>query len=103
MDAVLAMTGIDLGAEIRGTYSDAAGAAEVLTEENLTRIALANGIVEVPVLSAHRGDVLLYMQQAGATLLVVGMNGIDGIGPGEEGCKVCAEVGNCVKAYRIPF
>lgn len=101
MDAIQAMTGVDLGAEIRGTYSDQEGANAILTEENLLRIATAAGMEEKPILFAQRGDILLYMQQSGPTLLVLGMDGINGWGPGEDGAKQCAPARNCLKAWRV--
>ncbi len=54
---VEAQTGIDLGAKLRGTYSDAAGAARVLRQHGGLRGVGAWVGPEVPPLTARMGDI----------------------------------------------
>ena len=56
-DAVLAMTGHDLAADLRGTYSTARGAASVLRYLGGLPEAIGRGGREIPPLCAATGDV----------------------------------------------
>jgi hypothetical protein len=62
-DAVMALTGVDPGMAFRRTYSTEAEAMKLLGTEGLgefaASIARQCGMVEVPPLFAHRGDVVL--------------------------------------------
>jgi hypothetical protein len=94
-DAVLAMTGVDLGAGVRGTYQDTEGERVALQ-----KIAAEHALEEIPVRMARRGDVVLFERAEGPTLLVVGLDGVNAYGPGENGIK-SIPVKHCSKAWRI--
>jgi hypothetical protein len=57
-DAVLAMTGIDPAAEIRGRYRSGSGAARILRRRGFASVAdaFAATFAEIPVAMAGRGD-----------------------------------------------
>jgi hypothetical protein len=67
-DAVLAQTGNDPAAAVRGTYSDAAGAMRVLRAQGGLRGAAARAGVEIAPLLATTGDVGLVRGTARALL-----------------------------------
>lgn len=76
-DIVLAMTGVDAAAQLRGGYRSAAGAARVLKRfaggglmEAVERITRELGMPEIPPPLAQRGDVVL-LENAGRTILGV--------------------------------
>jgi hypothetical protein len=69
-DCVLAMTGVDLAQDFRGTYQTGKEALKVIKafagsslEALAVKIAEANGISEIPVSFASRGDVVLIKQE----------------------------------------
>jgi hypothetical protein len=73
--AVLDMTGVDLAAEVRGTYHDAEGAAAALAAfagggmiEAVEKIAARHAIETIPWQFARRGDVVLVETVAGPAL-----------------------------------
>ena len=91
--AILAMTGVDPIAEIRGTYrtrkaafaairslsnaSTMEGVADYLTERY--------GLAETPVLCAHRGDPVLIGHGAKSSMGIVAMHSGEILSPGEKG------------------
>lgn len=100
MDAILAMTGTDLGAAIRGTYSDKSGAASVLTEEKLSAIAEANGIEQVPIKFARRGDAVMMIQDGAMSMGIVSLDGIRALFTGNDGLERFPVL-ECHRAWRI--
>lgn len=104
-DAVLATTGVDLAAGFRGQYSSELGAAKLLTRYRgvpgvAWKIAAEHGILEVPVLMAQRGDVVMIDSPLGPTLGIVGLHGHKAKFITPEGLKDYP-VGDCTKAWRI--
>ena len=69
-DCVLATSGIDHAADVRGTYSDAAGALRVLAQLGGIEAVGARAGAEIPPLAAAVGDVGL-IESAGRQLLAV--------------------------------
>jgi len=68
-DVVAALTGVDFGAELRGTYSTALEAARILKERGGVRgIASAALGAEIPPLMAQRGDIIMYRSANGEAL-----------------------------------
>lgn len=61
-DGVLALTGTDPAADIRGTYSDQDGAAKVIAGfgDSVEAIIEAKGFKRVEKAFSHRGDVVTY-------------------------------------------
>jgi hypothetical protein len=86
-NAILAMTGTDVAAGFRGSYSTAIGAARTIksiTGTGPTVEDAANYVTEkfgmpklAAVLLAQRGDVVLYDSNEGPILGLVGLNGRD--------------------------
>lgn len=83
-DAVLVQTGIDLAAEMRGTYADPMAAARVLAPMGGVR-GVAVGLLGEPLAPrmARVGDVCLAENMGRQLLMVCG--GLVAIGPGETG------------------
>ena len=67
-DAVLTITGVDLAADLRGTYSTKLGAAKVLSERG--GVAGVVTLPAIPVLMAGRGDVVMIETPDGPALAV---------------------------------
>ena len=83
-DAVLACTGMDPAADLRGTYADVRGAAEVIREHGgLITLAATRLGAEVQPAFAQPGDVGLAVQQGRSLLAVFG--GEAWHAPGEAG------------------
>ena len=121
-DAILAMTGVDLAAEIRGTYSTEAEANAALANSQEARsqgapladgysllaafaasAAKAHGMKEGPVLFGQRGDLCLYPHlELGDTLVIVGMEGHQVLGPGANGLA-SYDRAKCSRCWRVPF
>jgi hypothetical protein len=101
-NAVLAITGVDLAADFRGTYSTELGAARAIKkfcggglEQLAEKIAQQYGIDEAPVFCARRGDVVLTRGDQPA----LGIVALDG-----WTVKTTAEgytLENCKRAWRI--
>lgn len=83
-DAVIALTGDDVAADVRGTYSDALGAGRLI-EARGGLAAIATAALGAPVLPvfAAVGDVVLLLNE-GRELLVI-CNGTSAVGPGVAG------------------
>ena len=85
-DVVKAMSvdGIDLAEPYRGTYSDAAGAADVIDtatgggtlEDLMVQIAIDYTLPEVAPAFAWRGDIALFDSNTGPAMGVVGPDGL---------------------------
>lgn len=80
-DAVLAMTGVDIAADFRGTYSTALQAARVIKKfAGSDIIALAEKraqeakLSEIKPLTARRGDIALVRKVDGTALGIIGLN-----------------------------
>ena len=88
-DAVRAITGVNLGRRYRGN-----------AQEIFERTASKHGLEEVPILFARRGDVVLFENETGQTLGIVGMDGkhIVSVRPG--GLVFCS-VRQGLKAWRV--
>lgn len=65
--AVLAMTGVDPAADVRGTYSDKEGAARVLRESYGGTIekTMDRHLPRIPIGHARRGDLVLHENSIG--------------------------------------
>ena len=84
-DAVLALTGVDLAARFRGTYSTEAEAVKLLGSLSLGNAGLGEfaaavaaefGMAEVAPAFAHRGDVVLVDNETpGGALGIVDLSG----------------------------
>ncbi len=73
VEAIRAMTGIDLGERYRGTYSDEAGAVEILARDGGV-VGIATAMLGAPLptpLLAKRGDVVAVETRGGTALGVV--------------------------------
>jgi hypothetical protein len=107
-DAIQAMTGKDPAAELRGRYSTADGATEALLafagggiEAAAEKIAAQQGWSEIPIKFAGRGDLVLFDSQDGATLGIVGMDGIHAHSTGPKGAVRIPILGCCRRAWRV--
>jgi hypothetical protein len=96
----------DLGAEFRGKYSSAVGAAKVMVaycgggvEQLAEKIAAERGISEVAVMKAQRGDVVLVDTERGPALGLVALNG-SVLFARDEGLGVMT-LKQCRRAWRI--
>ena len=86
-DAIIEMTGIDLAAPYRGKYSTRAEALRAISEQLGTasiqavaeNAAATHHMPEVPVLHAHRGDMVLVARGRDFSLGLVALNGRDAI------------------------
>jgi|SRR5271165_798644 len=108
---IKAMTGIDVGRGICGTYSSpetAAAAIRKLTgkgetlEDAVVHICGAHDFAEIPVKMAHRGDVVLFDTPWGQAIGVVHLNGIDAAVTGPEGLRRLRTL-HARRAWRIPY
>lgn len=86
-DAVLALTGKDVAADVRGSYSDALGAARIIDARGgLSAIATAAlGASVLPVFAAV-GDVVLLLNEGREMLAIC--NGTSAVAPGPDGMAV---------------
>ncbi|HEV1991381.1 MAG TPA: hypothetical protein VGR34_00785 [Candidatus Dormibacteraeota bacterium] len=97
-DAVLAMTGEDLAEGFRDSYDSALGARRMLQQAGAETVGeLADIIAErqglrcIPAIFAQRGDVVLLDRepaQAGESLGIVSLHGVDVWAPAEEGLAI---------------
>ena|ERR1700676_90005 len=108
-DCILEMTGEDLVRQYRNRYHDARGAASMLenfSDKPMTvgslaaEILKANGIEEVPISFAQRGDLVLVLQDDRESLGVVSLAGDTLWAPGEFGL-VEHPLSSAIKAWRI--
>lgn len=97
-DAVLATTGIDHAADVRGTYSDAAGALRILTRLGGIEAVAARAGSLIPMLGAAVGDVGLVVL-GDRTLLAVCMNSV-WLAPGATGLAARG-LPEATKAWRV--
>ncbi len=109
-DAVEAMTGVDLAANFRGKYDSEASCVKMVSElgyasiEDLIRKELASWQLQpMRPVQAHRGDLLLTMQEGQPALCVVGLTGKHSIGVGEDGLMKVRTYHDGVVAYRVPY
>lgn len=105
-DAVLAITGVDLAADLRQTYRTEHESKWIVgdgLEELAVRIAAAHDIPqETNWRLARRGDVVLGELALGPTLGVVGLDGMTVCFPGAEGLRSLPLAGLRVKyVWRI--
>lgn len=97
-DCVLAITGEDPARGIRGTYSSAGGAAEVISRfGGLSEIASARLGMGIPVSLAQAGDVVLTLLADRETLAVCVGSGL--VAPGEHGL-VSIPLSHAICAWR---
>ena len=108
---VQAMTGIDVGAEIRGKYTSAETAVTAIKdltgkggdlEDAVVYVTARHNFPEVGVKFAHRGDVVLFDTPWGQALGIVHLNGRDAVVTGPDGLKRLKTL-NARRAWRIPF
>jgi len=107
-DAILAMTGVDLAAPLRGNYNNHTGAMEVLHSLGATDLVgfveatlAAHGIQQVPVFFGQRGDLALYQHPTlGPTLTIIHTDARKVCGPGDKGMAYYPRKA-CVKVWRI--
>ena len=92
-DAIVEMTGIDLAAPYRSKYSTRAGALHAIREHLGTasikavaeNAAATHHMPEVPILRAHRGDMVLIARGRDYSLGLVALNGRDVIVASKRG------------------
>ena len=92
-DAIAAMTGVDLATAYRGKYSTRTGALQAIGEQLGTasilavaeNSAAAHHMPEVPLLHAHRGDMVLVARGRDYSLGLVALNGREAIVTSKRG------------------
>jgi hypothetical protein len=111
-DGILAMTGVDPMAELRGRYNTGIGAARAMKtfaggglDETAEHIAGLLHAPEIPVLTAGRGDCVLADVDDGsgvrsAALGLVGLSGRAGLFAGPSGLTEIP-LRNCRRAWRV--
>ena len=106
-DAVHIMTGTDLAEAFRLQYDSALGAARQMKafcggglEETALRICAAQGMEEIPVELAQRGDWLLLERGERPALGIVEQDGMRGVFAGEHGLAHYPVV-FCRRAWRV--
>lgn len=106
-DGIMAMTGVDPMADLRGRYTTAIGAARALKafaggglDEAAEHIAGLLCAKEIAALSAARGDCVLADTGNGPALGLVGMNGRHGLFAGPVGLTQIP-LRNCRRAWRV--
>lgn len=106
-DAVLAITGVDLAAELRGKYKSYNSARRVMRrfagyglETLAEKIAATHRLGAVPIKQAHRGDVVLFDTLLGPTLGVISLDGIKAFVPARIGIEPRRAL-DARKAWRI--
>lgn len=104
-DAILAMTGVDLAAPVRGSYHDAEGAAAALAAfagggmiEAVEKITAQHGIDRVAWAFAQRGDAVLVETTIGPALGICIAAHAAVAAPGGVAMVAMAEA---MRAYRI--
>ena len=106
-DAVLAMTEVDLAADYRGQYDDAASAVSLInqlcggkTAADLCGFVMAqNGCQQLPsVLFAQRGDVVALEDD---TIGIVHLDGKHVVCYGQDNCLHLVDLASGVLAWRI--
>jgi hypothetical protein len=110
-DAILAMTGVDIAAPLRGTYTSSGAAAiamrnysgaglEAVTE----KITTANAMPEIPVKLAQRGDLVLFDTvfdpPAGPALGIASLDGVSVLSTSPSGL-VRIRLLSCRRAWRV--
>ena len=90
-DCVKAITGVDLAAELRGTYSTEAGALKVILQrgcENIEQL-ISTFLPEMPKEMARRGDLVSVEGIHGVFIAVV--DGRTAVGPTPSGIRHTAK------------
>ena len=82
-DCIVAQTGVDVFAKLRGTYSDTASAAAVMKAAGGIEAFCDANLPRIPVAKAQRGDVCLVQIESRDTLTVC--TGMHCCGPGAAG------------------
>jgi hypothetical protein len=105
-DHIKEITGVDIAADVRGTYSTELGAAKQFAaagglDNHFSNIATEHGFSEIPVVYAQRGDVLFNPQDGQPALLVMDFDGIHAVGIHDNGTARIKARGNCTRAWRI--
>ena len=103
--AIEAMTGVDIAADYRGTYSTQTGAAKVCIAacgkpdiaSMAEFVAQQNGMKEVPPLMAQRGDMVLTTQQC---MGIVALTGHQVMVIPESGFQL-VDLAEIVRAWRV--
>lgn len=105
-DGITVITGIDPAQDLRGTYSDALGAARVIQSLGgieaiaATRCA-EHGFAELPsVKLAQRGDVLLHTHAESERYTLALCDGRNALTPGASGL-VTVPLARCLRAWRV--
>jgi hypothetical protein len=108
-DAILAHTGVDIAAEFRGKYTDAASAKEVIhtitggftVEDAAVFVAKQHGMKELPsVLYAQRGDMVILDTELGPAVGIVHLSGQHAIFTAQDGLHKVA-VSKTRRAWRV--
>lgn len=107
-DLIEVLTGVDVSISIQRTYTDQAGAEAALLAaagggivEFLNKVVTDYGMKEVHINFAQRGDLSLYQHPVlGPTIVIVGMDGLRVIGPGDKGLAHYKK-SDCEKAWRV--
>jgi hypothetical protein len=108
-DVILAHTGVDIAAEFRGKYTDAASAKEVIhtvtggstVEDAAAYVAKQHGMKELTsVLYAQRGDMVILDTEEGPAVGIVHLNGQHAVFVAQDGLHK-VEVTKCRRAWRV--
>jgi hypothetical protein len=107
-DAILAITGTDIAADVRGKYTTKEEADALLNQLTngsdfmayVAHIAATYEIPEVPLLLARRGDCVIFTHENVSSLGIIGTDGVYAYFAGEAGLERL-KVRDCDKAWRI--
>jgi hypothetical protein len=106
-NAVLAITGVDMAADFRLSYSNVGAAAKAMRayaggglEDLVDKMAAAHALKEISPKLARRGDVVLFDTEHGATLGIVGLDGATAHAVGMQGATG-VPVLKCRRAWRV--
>lgn len=105
-DHIKEITGVDIAADVRGTYDTEFGALKVFAaagglDHHFAAVAAEHGFTEIPVVYAQRGDILFNPQDGQPALMIMDFDGIHAVGIHDNGTARIKARGNCTRAWRI--
>jgi hypothetical protein len=100
-DCVLAETGVDPMADLRGEYGGPLTARRLLNDEGVNTMSelIAKRLPEIEVPFARRGDVVICLDESGDEFAAV-CQGVTAVGPGELGL-IHVPMKNAIRAFRV--
>lgn len=107
-DAIHVMTGLDIAAEVRGQYDSRESSQTLLAgltgggwlEEYAVLVANREGMQEVGIRFARRGDMVLMHQEVGPSLGIVSLDGMRALFAGVDGLERFPVL-DCSRAWRV--